>query len=704
MNSLPLRLRLLLLILLPSTACAVSLIAYFTYTAINSLEVELIAKGVATVRYLAPVSEYGILAGQIDALHGLTQAVNQDSGIKAAVIVNTNGQPLAVSGHLSLAAQQLRQIPESPQKLGESGQRIAFSAPVWRSLDETDPLFDAPKTEKNATREKVGGIFIEFDKGELSKQKQQLLFEGLMIMLVGLGVLAVIAISVAGAVVRPLMRLVEAVGSISGGKLDTRVVEESDGEIRILEKGFNEMAEHLQQARQSMVERIEEATAHLAYQARHDPLTGLVNRREFELRLGKALAAVEAGSDQCSLLFVSIDRFTQINDACGYLAGDELLRQMALMLQGRLRGEDLLARADGAAFTILLSNSSSTRARQVADDICSLTSAYRFIWEDEIFLIEISVGIANIARDAANIGTVMADADAACRAARESGRNRSSEKSSGGNELRPYSGSWAKLIADGLAEQRLQVEALPLLALKKGLPNIHHVELTARMSLPGQPPIALPALLDAAERYNLAEHVDQQLIDVAIEALARARQENRRLCCLIPISRTALSKRSMLAYVASKLGGLGLSSAKGLCFLIPEDLLTHTTSQALGFANEIRSLGGQIGLDDFGGGLSSFAHLRTVMPAYVKISPSLTRDSRTSRSSMALLRAISEITAEQNIYSIAEGINTQEALEDIRALDINFAEGKAIGPREPFDVWFEGAVMRGAWNFSGQTQ
>lgn len=693
MIALTLRLRFLLLTLVPSAVIAIVLVGYFTWSAIDALEEELVAKGLASVRHLAPISEFSILSGQQEALYGLTQAAIRESGVRAATIVDTKGKTLAVSGRPSLGADQLRRIPDEARQLAENKYWAAFGAPIWRSYEEADPLFEADPIQRGGQKEMVGGIFFEMDKSELDRKRHDLLMEGALIVLFGLGMLALFAITIADNMARPIMRLVNAVKRISEGNFGTRVSATTSGEIGVLEKGFNDMADHLEGSHQSMVSRIEEATAQLAYQARHDPLTGLFNRREFELRLEKAMAAVEAGSDRCSLLLVSLDRFSQINDACGYLAGDELLRQMALMLQGRLRDEDFLARADGAAFTILLSNSAGNRAHQVAEDICALVGAYRFIWEDEIFPVDVSIGIASIVRDAASATAIMAAADAACREAREKGRNRCSERTTGTRDSRPHGGSWARLIAEGLAEQRLLVEALPLRGLSRDLGATHRVELTARMMIPGQTPVALPALIDAAERYNLAESIDQRLIDTAISALQRARRENRKLCCLLPISRAMLGKRSMLSYIAASLTRHGLD-AEGLCFLIPEDLLTHATSQAMNFAQEIQQMRGAVGLDDFGGGLSSFAHLRSLNPAYVKLSPSLTRDSRKSRSSGALLRAIREITAEQNILSIAEGVNTPEMLAEIEKLGIDFAEGKAVGPREPFDVWFEGAVMR----------
>jgi len=127
-----------------------------------------------------------------------------------------------------------------------------------------------------------------------------------------------------------------------------------------------------------------------------------------------------------------------------------------------------------------------------------------------------------------------------------------------------------------------------------------------------------------------------------------------------------------------------------------EDTLTLLTSQAMEFSRQMRALGCQIGLDDFGGGLSSFTHLRSITPSYVKLSRSLTRELGGNRASTALLRAVQEITADQNIHTIADGVDDLDTLEQLRSLGVDFAEGKAVAPSEPFEVWLEGAVMRSA--------
>jgi diguanylate cyclase (GGDEF)-like protein len=697
MNRLTLRHRLLLLTLLPSAVIAIALVSYFTITGINTLEGELRTKGMATVRYLAPISEYGIIAGQVESLHGLAQATVQEAGVKAAIIVNQKGRAIAVSGRVSLASETLRQTLSEPSQVAETDRWVAFGAPVRRSVNEADTLFEpAEAPEKASPPEVIGHIFVEFDKSELANRQRELLNRGLLIVLCGLFVLALLAVAMADNLAKPVMRLVRAVREMSSGRLDSRVAVNSSGEIGILEQGFNEMAMHIQEAHQSMQARIEEATAQLAFQARHDSLTSLLNRREFEHRLEKALTGVQAGGEECSVLFIDLDRFKPVNDTCGHLAGDELLRQISQLFQGRLREEDTLARLGGDEFGIILANCSGARARQVADDICGLAAAYRFIWQDKVFAIGASIGLTPLNRRVRNITEILAAGDSACYRAKETGRNQVCEQEAlNTEERRQETNGWSTRIASALADDRLHIEALPLRPLQNNAMTGYVVELTARLHEPGQPPIALSALMDAAERYDLAPAIDLRFVETAIGALARARRLGKALHCLVPLSGASLGRADVMDSIARGLASHNLSG-NGLCLLFSEDVSTHQTSQAIEFSRRVRALGCQIGLNDFGGGLSSFSHLRSISPGYVKLSRSLTRDLGGNRASTALLRAIQEITADQGIFSIAEGIDDIWAIKQLKDLGLSYVQGNAVAPCEPFEVWLEGAVFRSA--------
>ena len=688
MNQLTIRHRLLLLTLLPSALIAIALVLYFTLSSMRTLEGELRAKGLATVRYLAPICEYSIIAGQIESLYSLVQATVQDSDVRAAIIVNQKGRAIAVSGRVSLDSNTLHSALEGPSILVETDNRIAFGAPIRRSPQEVDALFDM-----QATAETIGHVFVEFDKSELLARQHKLFLRSLFIVLLGLVVLAILAIAMADTLARPIIRLAEAVDAMSSGRLDTRVEAVSSGELGRLEKGFNQMASHIEEAQQSLQTRIEEATAQLAFQARHDELTGLFNRREFEHRLAKTLELAQAGGEEGAVLFIDLDRFKPVNDACGHLAGDELLRQISLLFQGRLREEDTLARLGGDEFGIILSHCSGGRARQVAEEICALANAFRFIWQDKIFAIGASIGLTPISRRVRGIDELISAADSACRRAKDSGRNQVCEQEAQSTpERREEHNGWASRITEALAAGHLLIEALPLTALQRDCPAGHWVELSARLLEPGKAPIALSALLDAAERYDLAPIIDLRFIEVAIDALAEARQQHKTLHCLVPLSRSALADRTIMNSLNCLLQARHIDGT-GLCLLFSENFSGQLASQIIEFSRQARQLGCDVGLNDFGGGLASFSHLRGIAPRCVRLSRSLTRNLDGSRASTALLRAIQEITADQGILSIADGIDDNESIERLRELGIDYAIGSALAPCEPFEVWLQGGVL-----------
>lgn len=695
MNNLTLRQRLLVLTLFPSALITTLLVFYFSITGINAIENQLRGKGLATVRYLAPVSEYGIIAGQTDSIYGLVQAAMQEPGVKAAIIVNSKGRTLAVSGRVSLSATVIRQQLAKPELVAETDTWIAFGAPVIRTQSDSDPLFDIAGLD-DSPLETIGHVYIELDKQDLIERQRELIQQGLIAVLIGLGLMGALAIAMADQLAQPLQRLAAAVKRMSSGHFNTRIPATSSGELRVLEDGFNDMASHIEEAHQSMQARIEEATAQLVFQARHDALTGLVNRREFELRLDKALDTVHAGGDEFSVLFIDLDRFKAVNDACGHLAGDELLRQIAQLFQGRLREEDTLARLGGDEFGIMLANCSLTKARQVAQDICALSAEYRFIWQDRIFAIGASIGLTPVNRDIREVQEIFALSDAACLRAKDLGRNQVCEMAPATQtERRRDRGNWASRLASALSENRLTIEAIPVRALQPGVPGGPMAELSARLNEPGQAPIALSALIDAAERYDMSSIFDRHFLDTAIRALARARSQHLPMRCMIPLSRAAIATTETGDYIGEQLAAQGISG-EGLCLMFSEAISTHQTSQLIEFSRRMRELGCQIALTEFGGAISSFTQLRTLAPSHVRLSQSLTRDIVDGLTSTALLRAILEITAEQQIYPIAEDVDDTPLLDHLRQLGIAYAHGKAVAPREPFDAWFEGVVMRGS--------
>lgn len=693
MNQLNLRHRLLLLGLVPAGLLATVLVAYFTVSGMRALDAELRERGLAVVRYLAPVSEYGVIAGSLEGLQNLAQTTVQQPGVKAAMIINREGRALAVSGRVSLPSDRMHSVPSEPGIVAESDRWLAFGAPIRRSLADSDVLFD-PVGSKNSTPEVIGRVFVELDKTEVIAQQQGLLIQGGIIIGFALLLVALLAIALADSLLQPVERLVKAVRAISTGDLESRVEESSPAEIGELEKGFNEMASRMAQAHQTMQDRIEQATAQLAFQARHDPLTGLINRREFEARVEKIIAAAQAGGGDSMLLYIDLDRFKPVNDSCGHLAGDDLLRQISRLFQARLRDEDTLARLGGDEFGVLLVNCSGQRAQQVAEGFCTLAAAYRFIWQDKIFAIGASIGLAPITRQTKSVAEILAAGDAACYVAKEQGRNRVhvSQTREAPNR-RQAEHPWHDRISKALEEGRLLFEALPLRRLGGEASTGHFVEISARLDERSAPSVPLSVLIDAADRYDIAPTIDRQLLVTASTGLARAHAQGRKLHCLVPISASSIRARSAPASVAEALTRHDIPGSSLFIQLDEATAVQHAT-QTMETCSALRELGCGIVLGEFGGGIASFSHLHSIRPDAIKINRSLTRDIANSRSARALIRAIQEVANDLSIISIADGVDDVVTAQLFEELGITYGQGRLIAPVEPFDSWLEGAVIR----------
>lgn len=261
-------------------------------------------------------------------------------------------------------------------------------------------------------------------------------------------------------------------------------------------------------------------------------------------------------------------------------------------------------------------------------------------------------------------------------------------------ERRKAGSDWTTRISLALAEQRLQIEAAPMLALNPETSHpAHCVELTGRLQEPGQPPIALSALKESAEREGLSPRINRFLLDTALQALLRCRHAERPLHCLVPVSASLLKEPDVLTQLGEFFREHDLTG-DGLCLMFDEDVLVNQSAQFLDFVRQLRTLGCHVGLENFGGSLASITQLRALAPTWVKLSHSLTRDISTNPTSTALLRAIQEIATDHKILTIAAQIDDRQALPELTILGTHYAEGRAVGPEEPFDAWVEGVVMR----------
>lgn len=697
MSALNLRQRLLALAILPSILLAVTLGAYFAWSGSRALEVEMSERGQAVVRYLAPMSEYGMITGNQENLQSLVQAALLQPNVKAAVIVNRNGRTLAVSGRVTLSSEQLRTTPMEAGLIAETSQWAAFGAPIVRTLADEDDYYTTD-TSRSARPDVLGQLFIEFDKSELDRKQIALTLHGGLIIFIGLLLVMLMALNMADSLIRPVTRLLAAIQSIRSGELSTRVPADSFAEFGVLEQGFNAMASRIEEVHHTMQSRIEEATAQLAYQARHDMLTGLINRREFENQLDKLVGATRAGGPEGAMLVLDLDHFKPVNDTCGHAAGDELLRQLSSLLQGRLRTDDHVARIGGDEFAILLPACPLTQAKQVADDLCNLISDFRFIWHGKIFSISASIGLIGVTRQAENGNELLEACDAACYAAKEAGRGQvilaTPPQHNQERRQAQFPAAWPDRLRATLEAGGPIFDAIPLSALcPLWTPMPTLVEVACRLDERRDSALPTHLLWETADRYGMAMELFARSITLSAQALHRAQTHGRELVCLVTLPPNATRQPKLLEVIQESVGNQTLSRAN-LIFLMTETSASQQPEEARRLCAQLKGMGYQIALDAFGEGFASFGLLRSLQPQFVRISSSLAQEAG-SHSTQTILRAIQELCADLQILTLVGNISDTTAIEHLRAAGIHFVQGPAIAPSEPFGDWLEGTVFRG---------
>ena len=421
--------------------------------------------------------------------------------------------------------------------------------------------------------------------------------------------------------------------------------------------------------------RIAEATIHhLAY---HDRLTGLVNRNEFDRCLNTALDSAKADDFTHALLYLDLDQFKVINDTCGHQAGDELLSQLAMVLRKLVRGNDVLARLGGDEFGLLLGDCQLDQAKSIAEELRVAIGDFRFVWRDKIFSVQVSIGMVLITKDSHNACEVLSAADIACYAAKDLGRDRVHVYTDDDSDLqrRHTEMQWVSRIKDALESGRFVLYQQKMRSLNHSNGYRQHSEFLVRMlDLDGS--IILPgAFIPAAERYGLMVSLDRWVVKAVIDHLSQSEKNNG--VFFINLSGASLSDNGIFSFIKQEISRSQILPEL-LCFEITETAAISNLSNAVEFINEIRSLGCQFALDDFGAGLSSFSYLKTIPVDYLKIDGAFVRDIYQDRMNFAIVQAINEIGHVAGLQTVAEYVENEETLALLQDVGVDFAQGYCI--------------------------
>ena len=423
----------------------------------------------------------------------------------------------------------------------------------------------------------------------------------------------------------------------------------------------------------------------MSHRATHDPLTGLANRSEFETRLNRVLAGADADSSN-SLLYIDLDQFKLVNDACGHSVGDQLLRQVSSLLTHCVRGRDTVARLGGDEFGVILERCTAEQGLKVAQKICEEMEEFRFLHDGRRFRVGASIGLVPVDHRWMNLAAVMQAADASCYAAKEAGRNRVHAWFDTDAAVRTRQGEmqWVTRLEQALDEDRFELYGQRIERITGPDEGLHCEVLLRLRENDGS--IILPGVfLPAAERFNLASRIDRWVLRRMFEWLEEASRRDRPIDMIaINLSGHSVGDRTFHRDVREMIRHAGFDVGC-LCFEITETAAITNFSEAKSFIDEVRALGVKIALDDFGAGASSFGYLKSLPVDYLKIDGQFIRDLLRDALDNAAVRCFREVAGIVGVRTIAECVETEEVRGALAGIGIDFVQGYLIHRPEPLE-------------------
>ena len=432
----------------------------------------------------------------------------------------------------------------------------------------------------------------------------------------------------------------------------------------------------------------------LSWQASHDALTGLVNRRFFENCLQKAVITAKTSDQQHALCYLDLDQFKLVNDTCGHIAGDELLRQVTALFQSQVRTSDTLARLGGDEFGLLLFHCPLDAAERVASKLREQIQEFRYVWQGKTFSIGVSIGLVAIDANTQSVTSVMSAADSACYAAKNKGRNRVQVYQADDRELviQQSQMQWVTRLNQALEENRFRLYYQSIVPSRQTSSLATHYEILLRLVDEQGNLVSPMAFIPAAERYNLMPAIDRWVIRTLFTSLGQHYRENRNPChfledgcdCLyaINLSGTSLNDEQFIDFVREQLA-LHEVPPQVICFEITETVAIANLRQAAQFMRSLKQVGCRFALDDFGSGMSSFAYLKNLPVDYLKIDGGFVRQIVDEPTDLAMVEAINHIGHVMGLQTIAEFVENEAILEKIAAIRVDYAQGYGIAKPRP---------------------
>ena len=423
----------------------------------------------------------------------------------------------------------------------------------------------------------------------------------------------------------------------------------------------------------------------MSYQASHDALTGLVNRAEFERRLEAALKSARGEGVGHVVTYLDLDRFKTVNDTCGHMAGDNLLREIAALLKRRVRDSDTVARVGGDEFAMLLAGCPLDKARQISEDVCQAVADYHFAWQNQMFDIGVSIGLVEVGQESGSAESVLSAADSACYVAKQQGRGRIHIYSTRDEVLARERGEiqWLQRLQRALKENQFELYVQAIVAVGGSGQRGPAAEVLLRMRDESGKSILPVHFLSSAERYQLMSHIDRWVVQAALTAIASGAPHlpNGRTCS-INLSAQTLGDEDFLEFVVDVLDHTGVLPEK-ICFEVPESAIVHQLDHAQRFINVLHGIGCHFALDDFGSGIGSFANLKHLALDYLKIDGMYTRDLESDGVNREMVAAMIKLARTLDFQVVAEQVEDQASFEALRHLGVDFVQGFVIEKPRP---------------------
>lgn len=427
----------------------------------------------------------------------------------------------------------------------------------------------------------------------------------------------------------------------------------------------------------------------LEYLATHDSLTGVYNRREFELRLKKGLDRAKRQQSELSLLYMDLDQFKVVNDTCGHKAGDVLIKQLSQQLNDVVTDKGVLARLGGDEFGVLLEGDSAQMAYMIANKLLNVIKEFRFIWDNRIFTLGVSIGLVPWSEKAQTQEQLLSMADAACYMAKEQGRNQVHTYSPEDKNMQRYESELNVVtqINNALEQGRFELyyqHYHPLTEVAKG----HHYEILLRMLDEDGSIIPPASFFPAAERYNLTAQIDKWVIENYFKWLSENPLHKEELeQCNINLSGHSLADKELKLFVLHAFERYGIPYSK-VCFEITESMAIVKMDETLQFINTFKQLGCAFALDDFGSGFSSYSYLKNLPVNYVKIDGSFVKDLLVDSIDMAMVCSIKDVAKAMGMGTVAEFVESKEIMVELGKIGVDYAQGYGVAKPHPLSEFY----------------